>query len=197
MDITLQGTPTNSESARHCIAPCTRCRAPKNDVGVWRTEPESIGNSLWKYGVTLGRSSARSICGTLRLEDPMLGDLTPSVILSYTNDIRARVVSPFRGIRSLVAAFHGRITPPRREDSQQEAPPMPSGEQQERLYSLVSDHGGRVRQQTLIEETGWSPSKVSVVLQELESSGSVVRIAVGRENLVALPGEVGDAEESG
>lgn len=65
--------------------------------------------------------------------------------------------------------------------------PMAAREDRERIRSLVRQYDGRVYQQTIIEETGWSPTKVSLLLTELEKEGLVTRIAVGWENVVALP----------
>lgn len=64
---------------------------------------------------------------------------------------------------------------------------MPRGEDQERVYSLVCRYDGRVRQGTLIEETGCGPSKASRLLQEMEREGCIGRVAVGREKIVTLP----------
>lgn len=47
--------------------------------------------------------------------------------------------------------------------------------------------GGRLRQQDVIEYTGWSAATVSRTLSEMEADGLVVRIRLGRENVVCLP----------
>lgn len=58
--------------------------------------------------------------------------------------------------------------------------------QEEHVIRLLIANEGRMRQSTLIAETGWSQAKVSRLLQEMEANGDVSRIHVGRHNLVVL-----------
>lgn len=60
-------------------------------------------------------------------------------------------------------------------------------EDEERIYTIVQEQGGRARQQTIIAQTGWSPSKVSRGLSRMESKGCIARITTGREKIVVLP----------
>lgn len=57
---------------------------------------------------------------------------------------------------------------------------------------LVRNDGGRTWQKDLVDTTGWSKSTVSRYLERLESNGTVRRVQVGRQKLVALPGEMPD-----
>lgn len=61
------------------------------------------------------------------------------------------------------------------------------------IRRVLRDHGGRTRQSTVVEETGWSKAKVSSVLAEMADDGAVSKIRVGRENIVCLPGHEPDA----
>ncbi|MEE6208941.1 hypothetical protein U3A55_02060 [Salarchaeum sp. III] len=70
-------------------------------------------------------------------------------------------------------------------------PAVPDAELQsdeDRVRSLLEDHGGRMRQVQIVEETDWSKSKVSMLLSEMEEAGELSRIRIGRENVVSLPG---------
>jgi len=58
----------------------------------------------------------------------------------------------------------------------------------ERVRSLLEDHGGRMRQKEIVEHVDWSKAKVSRVLSRLEEADEVVKLRLGRENLVCLPG---------
>ncbi|WP_435096378.1 helix-turn-helix transcriptional regulator [Halarchaeum sp. P4] len=58
----------------------------------------------------------------------------------------------------------------------------------ERVKRLLRDHGGRMRQVSIVEETDWSKSKVSMLLSDMEEDDEISRIRVGRENVVSLPG---------
>lgn len=54
---------------------------------------------------------------------------------------------------------------------------------------LLSDHGGRMRQKTVAEELDWSTSKTSRVLGRMEEAGSIRKLQLGRENVIALPND--------
>lgn len=58
--------------------------------------------------------------------------------------------------------------------------------QEEHVIRLLIANEGRIRQSSLIDETGWSQAKVSRLLQEMETKGDISRIHVGRHNLVVL-----------
>lgn len=58
---------------------------------------------------------------------------------------------------------------------------------EEFVVRLVEEQDGQVRQQAFTEYTDWSEATVSRVLADLEADGVVVRIQVGRENVVCLP----------
>jgi len=65
-----------------------------------------------------------------------------------------------------------------------------------RIEGLLEEHGGRMRQSGLVEATGWSKSKVSMVLSEMEDANRIRKLQVGRENIVSLPGHEPDAVAS-
>ena len=52
---------------------------------------------------------------------------------------------------------------------------------------LLEDQGGTLRQKEFTEFTDLSSSTISRLLQEMEDDGEVVRVQVGRENIVYLP----------
>lgn len=67
------------------------------------------------------------------------------------------------------------------------------------IEALLDDGGGRMRQTAIVQVTGWSKSKVSLLLSEMEADGRVRKVRIGRENLVLLPGAepdvvLGDAD---
>ncbi|WP_435366153.1 helix-turn-helix transcriptional regulator [Haloarchaeobius sp. DYHT-AS-18] len=63
----------------------------------------------------------------------------------------------------------------------------------ERIRRLLRDHGGRMSQQAIIEQTGWSPSKTSRELCSMEQRDAIVRAPLGREKIVCLPEAAPDA----
>lgn len=51
---------------------------------------------------------------------------------------------------------------------------------------LVEQHGGRIKQGTIVEETGWSSAKVSKLLDTLEEQDRIKKLRIGRESLITL-----------
>lgn len=63
-------------------------------------------------------------------------------------------------------------------------------EDDERIISLLEEADGQLRQSRIVSETGWSKTKVSRTLSGLADDGDVVKIQLGRENLICLPEQV-------
>lgn len=59
----------------------------------------------------------------------------------------------------------------------------------ERVLTALEARGGRMRQQELVEETGWTESKTSKVVTELREDGTIDAFRLGRENIISLPEE--------
>lgn len=67
---------------------------------------------------------------------------------------------------------------------------------EDRVRTLLEDQGGRMKQVDIVDETGWSKSKVSMLLSDMDEDGEITKIRVGRENIIALEGEEPDAAGS-
>jgi uncharacterized membrane protein len=65
-----------------------------------------------------------------------------------------------------------------------------------RVKKLLDENGGRMKQVNIVEETGWSKSKVSMLLSEMEEDGEISKLRVGRENIISLEGHEPDAAGS-
>lgn len=74
-----------------------------------------------------------------------------------------------------------------------ESSPDPEPSPADEIIELCRSRGGRIKQQTVIEETGWSEPKVSRLLSEMEDAGRITRVPVGREKVVAVPGTLPDS----
>ena len=62
------------------------------------------------------------------------------------------------------------------------------GVRPEELFpQLIEEHGGTLPQKEFTEFTDLSSSTISRILQEMEDDGRIVRVRVGRENMVCLP----------
>jgi Uncharacterized membrane-associated protein/domain len=72
------------------------------------------------------------------------------------------------------------------------APTEPASDE-DRIVRLLRENDGRMKQTRIVETTGWSKSKVSMLLSEMEQEGLVSKLQVGRENLISLPGEEPEA----
>ena len=60
---------------------------------------------------------------------------------------------------------------------------------EDRIIKLLEDNGGRMRQVSIVEETEWSKSKVSMLLSEMEEDGEISKLRVGRENIISIAGQ--------
>jgi hypothetical protein len=97
-----------------------------------------------------------------------------------------------------------RQPPPATDDdgTESSAPPEPSIPDEEllsdedRVHALLEERGGRMKQVKIVEETGWSKSKVSMLLSDMEEDGEISKIRIGRENIIALDGQEPDAASS-
>ncbi|MDZ7730150.1 MAG: helix-turn-helix domain-containing protein [Natrialbaceae archaeon] len=58
----------------------------------------------------------------------------------------------------------------------------------DRVLQLIEANGGRMKQVNIVEETGWSKSKVSMLLSEMAEEGTISKLRVGRENIISLEG---------
>lgn len=67
---------------------------------------------------------------------------------------------------------------------------------EDRVLALLSENGGRMKQVDIVEETGWSKSKVSMLLSEMEEEGQISKLRVGRENIISRAGDEPDAARS-
>ncbi len=65
-----------------------------------------------------------------------------------------------------------------------------------RVTSLLEENGGRMKQVRIVEETGWSKSKVSMLLSDMEDEGELSKLRVGRENIISLDGHEPEAAGS-
>ncbi|MFW5924243.1 MAG: helix-turn-helix transcriptional regulator [archaeon] len=75
-------------------------------------------------------------------------------------------------------------------DERPDEPARSDSEKRERVLSLLEREGGQVRQSRIVDETGWSKTKVSRHLSSMADDGAIVKIQIGRENLICLPGHV-------
>ncbi|WP_049900622.1 hypothetical protein [Natrinema sp. J7-1] len=58
---------------------------------------------------------------------------------------------------------------------------------EERVLRLLKRNGGRMKQGTIVTETGWSNAKVSQLLSKMADDDEIEKLRIGRENLITLP----------
>jgi serine/threonine protein kinase len=58
--------------------------------------------------------------------------------------------------------------------------------EEERIERLLKENGGRMKQNQITEETGWSHAKVSKLISSMEEEGRVDKLRIGRENLISF-----------
>ena len=67
---------------------------------------------------------------------------------------------------------------------------------EDRVVKLLNENGGRMKQVNIVDETGWSKSKVSMLLSDMEEEETISKLRVGRENIISLDGDEPDAAGS-
>jgi uncharacterized membrane protein len=78
------------------------------------------------------------------------------------------------------------------DDSAEDTTPEPDFEllsDEERVEYLLEQNGGRMKQATIVKETGWSNAKVSQLLSSMDDEDRIDKLRIGRENLISLPDE--------
>jgi len=75
-----------------------------------------------------------------------------------------------------------------------DAPPEELLSNEERVLRLLREHGGRMKQQQVVEELGWTDAKTSQVVGELREAGELEGFRLGRENVLRLPEVDGPAD---
>lgn len=58
---------------------------------------------------------------------------------------------------------------------------------EERVLRLLRKNGGRMKQASIVTETGWSNAKVSQLLSKMDDDEEIKKLRIGRENLITLP----------
>ena len=71
------------------------------------------------------------------------------------------------------------------EESDEIDPELLSDE--ERVHRMLERNGGRMKQATIVTETGWSNAKVSQLLSKMDDDDEIEKLRIGRENLITLP----------
>ncbi|WP_263020365.1 helix-turn-helix transcriptional regulator [Natronobiforma cellulositropha] len=66
----------------------------------------------------------------------------------------------------------------------------------ERITSLITENGGRMKQADIVDSVDWSKAKVSRLLADLETEGEITKLRLGRENLICLRGHEPPASQS-
>lgn len=60
---------------------------------------------------------------------------------------------------------------------------------EERVLKLLETHGGRMKQQQVVEDLDWTEAKTSQVVSNLREDEEIETFRIGRENVLTLPGE--------
>jgi len=111
------------------------------------------------------------------------------VALAFAN--REDLVATVRGDDDGGAAAEPSETP-----QEPAVPPEELLTDEARVRGLLEDNDGRMKQVDIVEETGWSKSKVSMLLSDMEDDGEISKLRVGREDIVSLAGQEPDAAGS-
>ncbi|SEM03565.1 helix-turn-helix transcriptional regulator [Haloferax larsenii] len=78
----------------------------------------------------------------------------------------------------------------RPEVSETQQPSKPILTDEDRVVQLLRENDGWVYQSTIVESNNWSKSKVSRLLSRMCDDGTIEKISVGRQNIVAEKGSM-------
>ncbi|ELY65233.1 helix-turn-helix transcriptional regulator [Natrinema versiforme] len=78
---------------------------------------------------------------------------------------------------------------PESESNAANEPPTELLSNEERVLRLLEERGGRIKQQAVVSELGWTEAKTSQVVGELRESDEIEVFRIGRENVLSLPEE--------
>jgi hypothetical protein len=67
---------------------------------------------------------------------------------------------------------------------------------EEQVLRLIESEGGRMKQQAVAEQLGWTDAKTSQVTKKLRERGDLEGFRLGRENVLSLPDEDGPMSDS-
>ncbi|MFB6172663.1 MAG: helix-turn-helix transcriptional regulator [Haloarculaceae archaeon] len=90
-------------------------------------------------------------------------------------------------------------TAPAADEEVASEPAVPDEEllsDEDRVLQLLEENGGRMKQVNIVEDTGWSKSKVSMLLSDMADEEQISKLRVGRENVISLKGHEPDAARS-
>ncbi|OLZ42243.1 hypothetical protein A6E15_15275 [Natrinema saccharevitans] len=70
-----------------------------------------------------------------------------------------------------------------------DGPPPELLSNEERVLRLLEERGGRIKQQAVVSELGWTEAKTSQVVGDLREADEIEVFRIGRENVLALSAE--------
>jgi uncharacterized membrane protein len=66
---------------------------------------------------------------------------------------------------------------------------------EEQVLTLLRKNDGRMKQAEIVDATDWSNAKVSQLLSGMAESDEILKLRIGRENLITLPEEAPEGAE--
>ncbi|MFB6211410.1 MAG: helix-turn-helix transcriptional regulator [Halobacteriales archaeon] len=162
------------------VAPSTP-RTPINASG-----SDSAGEPPWALFFGIGLVAILGAILVWRYTDTFGGDGTPSI-----GDDDGADGGPSGGVTT--EANGGSTTASPGEPAVTDAELLSD---EDRVQNLLREHGGRMRQSQIVDETGWSKSKVSMLLSDMDEEETINKLRIGRENIITLPGHEPEAMSS-
>ena len=129
---------------------------------------------------------------TSDLASALVGFVTGVAVALAGGGLGSGVLSRFRsrddrGVGDAATARAGTATSGRdgRHSESDEEHLVPD---EQRVERLLARNDGRMKQSEVVRDTEWSKSKVSRLLSRMAEEGDVVKVSLGRENLICLDG---------
>jgi hypothetical protein len=132
-----------------------------------------LGVVWWRRTRSTGGEGADALAGT----DASGGPPTPE------NDATGGEDGTDAGTAAASGAAGGADT----SESADDGPPPDLLSNEERVLRLLRENGGRMKQQDVVAELGWTEAKTSQVVGGLRDEGDLDSFRLGRENVLTLP----------
>lgn len=118
----------------------------------------------------------------------------PSLTLSTSSGLQIPIATVIAGVVVLVSGFFGGVYIGRRMGLINGEPNSVEVDKElmtdeDKVLALLQENGGRMKQADIVDSTGWSKSKVSMVLSEMEDEEVISKLRLGRENVIDLENE--------
>ncbi|WP_265110475.1 helix-turn-helix transcriptional regulator [Halosolutus halophilus] len=159
--------------------------AHRENAVIWRGSRTDFVSDEPRVVVSSG--GAGPSLSTIALGVAVLGVFGLGVAVWYRRQGSGGVPAPVPGGNGDDGDAAGGAATADRDAEAERAVPDEFLSNEERVLRLLEDRGGRMKQQDVVSELGWTDAKTSKVVSGLREEGKLESFRLGRENVLTLP----------